>query len=218
MSGETAAGPHGSAAPAEAGADPSMEDILASIRRILNEEDAPAVAVEPPAAGHAAGPAPVVHEADDVLQLEPEMMVPDVEGPVPSPPPILSETVHSMEALPLAAMPVPLPVPMPMPVPGSAPLAVASPAPMPVDGAAAPVAASLVAPEAAAAAAVSVGALMRTLANERSTATHRGGPTIEDLVRDEMRPLLKGWLDQHLAPMVERLVRAEIERVVSRMA
>jgi len=76
---------------------------------------------------------------------------------------------------------------------------------------------ALVAPAAAAAAATAVGTLMRTLANERSTATHRGGPTIEDLVRDEMRPLLKSWLDQHLAPMVERLVRAEIERVVSRI-
>ena len=31
-----------------------------------------------------------------------------------------------------------------------------------------------------------------------------------------MRPLLKQWLDAHLPPMVERLVRAEIERVVGR--
>ena len=76
---------------------------------------------------------------------------------------------------------------------------------------------SLMAPEAAASAAASVSALMRTLATERNTAVHRGGPTIEDLVREEMRPLVKDWLDTHLAPMVERLVRAEIERVVSRM-
>ena len=39
---------------------------------------------------------------------------------------------------------------------------------------------------------------MRTLAAERSTAVHRGGPTIEDLVREEIRPLLKDWLDTHL--------------------
>ena len=45
---------------------------------------------------------------------------------------------------------------------------------------------------------------------------HRGGPTIEDLVREEIRPLLKEWLDAHLPPLVERLVRAEIERVVGR--
>jgi cell pole-organizing protein PopZ len=36
------------------------------------------------------------------------------------------------------------------------------------------------------------------------------------VVREELRPLLKEWLDQHLPPIVERLVRAEIERVVSR--
>ena len=28
--------------------------------------------------------------------------------------------------------------------------------------------------------------------------------------------MLKAWLDQHLPPLVERLVRAEIERVVGR--
>jgi uncharacterized protein len=37
--------------------------------------------------------------------------------------------------------------------------------------------------------------------------------TLEDLVREMLRPLLKGWLDDNLPSMVERLVRAEIERV-----
>ncbi len=75
--------------------------------------------------------------------------------------------------------------------------------------------ASLVAPEAAAAAASSVGALVRTLSS-RSAQVYQGGPTVEDLVREEIRPLLKQWLDEHLPPMVERLVRLEIERVVGR--
>jgi len=57
---------------------------------------------------------------------------------------------------------------------------------------------------------------MRTLAAERYTQVRSGGPTIEDLVRDEIRPLLKEWLDIHLPPLVERLVRTEIERVVGR--
>ncbi len=78
-------------------------------------------------------------------------------------------------------------------------------------------AAPLVAPEAAAAAASSVVALMRTLVSERRAAVARGGPTLEDLVREEMRPLLKQWLDAHLPGIVERLVRAEIERVVGRV-
>ena len=37
--------------------------------------------------------------------------------------------------------------------------------------------------------------------------------TLEDLVREMLRPMLKGWLDENLPGMVERLVRAEIERV-----
>jgi uncharacterized protein len=37
--------------------------------------------------------------------------------------------------------------------------------------------------------------------------------TLEDLVREMMRPMLKTWLDDNLPRLVERLVRAEIERV-----
>lgn len=147
--------------------DPSMDDILASIRRILNEDDAPKPAT------------PDAPPGDDVLVLDTSMMVPAEPSPMPPP------------ALPPG---VPNPAAPPMPDAG------------------------LIAPAAAAAAASSVGELVRTLANERNTAVHRGGPTIEDLVRDEMRPILKEWLDQHLPPLVERLVRAEIERVVGRMA
>jgi len=37
--------------------------------------------------------------------------------------------------------------------------------------------------------------------------------TLEDLVRDMLKPMLKAWLDDNLPNIVERLVRAEIERV-----
>jgi len=37
--------------------------------------------------------------------------------------------------------------------------------------------------------------------------------TLEDLVREMLRPMLKSWLDDNLPSLVERLVRAEIERV-----
>lgn len=40
------------------------------------------------------------------------------------------------------------------------------------------------------------------------------GRTLEDVVRDELRPLLKAWLDRHLPPLVERLVHKEIRRIV----
>jgi uncharacterized protein len=40
--------------------------------------------------------------------------------------------------------------------------------------------------------------------------------TLEDLVRDMLKPMLKAWLDANLPDIVERLVRAEIERVSRR--
>lgn len=41
----------------------------------------------------------------------------------------------------------------------------------------------------------------------------RNGRTLEDFVSELLRPMLKTWLDENLPAMVERLVRAEIERV-----
>jgi cell pole-organizing protein PopZ len=37
--------------------------------------------------------------------------------------------------------------------------------------------------------------------------------TVEDLVKEMLRPMLKAWLDDNLPSLVERLVRDEIERV-----
>jgi cell pole-organizing protein PopZ len=37
--------------------------------------------------------------------------------------------------------------------------------------------------------------------------------TLEDLVKEMLRPMLKSWLDDNLPSLVERIVRAEIERV-----
>jgi cell pole-organizing protein PopZ len=37
--------------------------------------------------------------------------------------------------------------------------------------------------------------------------------TVEDLMKEMLRPMLKAWLDDNLPSLVERLVRAEIERV-----
>ena len=207
--------PTGPAAPpaADPATDPSMEDILASIRRILNEDEAPKPAPEP----HE----PSQTRDDGVLVLDSSMMVPELprdtpprdtpprDAPQPKPsaerpanmehPPV-PETNASVSRAPPPSQQQPAPVATP---PGRPP---------------APANPLLVAPEAAAAAGASVDTLMRTLVSERNSAVQRGGPTIEDLVRSELRPLLKDWLDNHLPPLVERLVRAEIERVVGRMA
>lgn len=49
-----------------------------------------------------------------------------------------------------------------------------------------------------------------TLAN---TVLSNNARTLEDLVREMLRPMLKSWLDDNLPGLVERIVRAEIERV-----
>jgi hypothetical protein len=177
--------------------DPSMEDILASIRRILSEDE-PAV----PSADGAEAPASVAEEPgatevveDDVLVLDDSMLVPEPASTAAEPEPEPGSEPEPEPAPIIAAAPEPAPTPAPVVLP---------PAP------------ELIGPEAAAAATSSVGALMRTLAVERSTQVYHGGPTIEDVVREEVRPLLKQWLDQNLPPLVERLVRVEIERVVGR--
>jgi len=133
--------------------DPSMEDILASIRRILSEDEA-----APAGGGDRPVPpaAPPARDAsrDGVLVLDPAMMVPEA----------------------------PTPTEVAEPAPPLAPHRSAATAPE------TPSASGLVAPEAVAAAASSVGSLMRTLAAERSMQVHSGGPTIEDIVREELPP------------------------------
>lgn len=49
------------------------------------------------------------------------------------------------------------------------------------------------------------GTLARTVASNSRT--------VDDLVTEALRPMLKAWLDENLPTLVERLVRAEIERV-----
>ena len=160
-----------------------MEDILASIRRILSEDE------------QAAKPAPGAEEAD-VLALDESMLVPDPA----------SEPSNEPEPEPMPnAMSDPAPVRTPEP-----PAAVAPPT--------TPLLAAdrLIAPEAEAATASSVSSLLRTLESGRAMPVYRGGPSLEDMVREELRALLKQWLDTNLPPLVERLVRAEIERLVGR--
>jgi cell pole-organizing protein PopZ len=62
-----------------------------------------------------------------------------------------------------------------------------------------------------------VGQLLRSITTDRTVAVSRGGLTIEDIVREEIKPMLKAWFDSHLPSLVERIVRAEIGRVIDRM-
>ncbi len=46
-----------------------------------------------------------------------------------------------------------------------------------------------------------------------ATVVLQNGEMLERVMRDELRPMIKTWLDDNLPTMVERLVRSEIERV-----
>jgi cell pole-organizing protein PopZ len=51
---------------------------------------------------------------------------------------------------------------------------------------------------------------LNTLAN---SVLAQNGRTLEDLMREMLRPMLKSWLDDNLPSLVEDMVRTEIERV-----
>jgi cell pole-organizing protein PopZ len=221
----------------------SMDDILASIRRIMVDEEARLKGHV--GAAETSSPPPVVEtpleSVPPLLTLDDSMVVEDLPpapAPWPAPQhaaatvaaptalgwgaPLLQESASRIEDRPdePAANDVPWPVEAPALIPDDVTLGggQSSPAaslaqipalsPLTIE--------ALVAPAAAAAAAASVEALMRELSQSRSLLNSPTAPTIEDVVRGEIRPLLKAWLDEHLPTMVERLVRAEIERLVSR--
>lgn len=189
----------GTAPPPAGGQDQSMDDILASIRRILNEDEAAAQTAEVTAESSA--PEEPIAEAPELP--EPPPPPPKMAAPEFAPPPITPT--------PPMARSGPEPVELTSDMLVTPPIQPASPPRMALDDAS-----GLIAPAAAAAAAASVGSLLRAVSSERGSQVYRGGPSIEDLVREEIRPILKDWLDTHLPPLVERLVRAEIERVVNR--
>ena len=49
-----------------------------------------------------------------------------------------------------------------------------------------------------------------------STLPTNSSRTVEQMTEEMLRPMLKNWLDENLPPLVERLVREEIERVSRR--
>jgi cell pole-organizing protein PopZ len=67
---------------------------------------------------------------------------------------------------------------------------------------------------AAAAAFAQLGSLPRDRRRESELPLGGAERTLEDLIREMLRPMLQSWLDEHLPGIVERLVREEIARVV----
>jgi cell pole-organizing protein PopZ len=163
-------------------------------------------------------PPPIVNRP----AMSPILMPVPLSGQNPSPPLINRPAAlakASVFTAPLPAAPdIPPAVAIP-PAPLAEPRQDASPTTLP-ETETSPMSASLssglASNETTNAAAGSVTNLVRALTSDRSAQLHTGGPTIADLVREELRPVIKAWLDSNLPPLVERMVRAEIERVISR--
>ena len=51
---------------------------------------------------------------------------------------------------------------------------------------------------------------------ERAAIERGGTVTIEDVVREEIKPMLRAWIDQHLPKMLERLLQKELEKISRR--
>jgi cell pole-organizing protein PopZ len=167
--------------------EPTMEEILASIRRIISEDDAPA---EEAAAAPAPEPAPALLDEepaeDDVLELT---------DPIEPPAPVEPEPVGDIDVY------------SPEPEPEPAPPPPREPAPEPIRFSRDEVADNLVGDHAAGLAASAFGSLSSALLMPKD------GRTLEDVVRELLRPLLKEWLDQNLPRIVETKVEEEVHRI-----
>jgi cell pole-organizing protein PopZ len=215
--------------------EPSMEEILASIRRIIADDDAtktPPRAPEPPKSEpEPAPPQPVFSApppAPPVVPPRPRFEAEAARALAPSSPPEIATVAD--QASDILDLTESMAAPMPMPQPPSPPPANHSANAMPnpaafrtIDGSSdvdfdesserPGVTASsdqergrLVSGETSAAVDSAFNALAQTVLVQNAR-------TLEDLVREMLRPMLKTWLDDNLPGMVERLVRAEIERV-----
>ena len=173
-----------------------MEEILASIRRIISEDDAPGEGA--PAAEPTAEESPVVElVAAPVAEPEVEPMAEDEDDGVLE----LTEKVDSMGDLDVYTSVAPEPEPFAEPAYAPpAPVSYAEPEPV------AP-SASLVSDPAAAAASAAFGALSSQIMMPRD------GRTLEDVARELLRPLLKQWLDDNLPRIVQDTVQSEVERI-----
>ena len=159
--------------------DPSMEEILASIRRILAEEQDGSKFLEEP---------------EGELLLDNSMRVPLPDEQIE---PTIEPVVEEVVVLPLPAQDIPM-----EPYEKS----------KMEDQIQRPE--GLVDEQATSQVVNSVGSLLRNIGADRSVVIGRPGLTLEDMVREELKPMLKAWLDTNLPELVERVVRTEISRLV----
>jgi uncharacterized protein len=170
--------------------EPSMEEILASIRRIIAEDGDAAASPEKPAAEKAVKRDEEVLELTEVVEEDGSVVSLSTAGakkPTPEPPP-----KRAIDPAP----PPPVPEPEPEPVQTDEDRLVS---------------------ETTAAASMAALSQLSTLTAQRPQISDMplgdGNVTLLEVVRELLRPMLKDWLDTNLPPLVERLVQEEIRRV-----
>jgi cell pole-organizing protein PopZ len=193
--------------------EPSMEEILASIRRIIADDDT----TKAPPAGEPAKAAP---SAPKSAAPPPRMPAPPPRGAEPEPNAvelaeadpepdsgIEEQSADILELTESMAAPPPAPsasAPQFRTIDGASDVsfddAIERPAPQPRGEQ------ELISRSTRAAVDSAFNSLAQTVLVQNAR-------TLEDLVREMLRPMLKSWLDENLPGLVERLVRAEIERV-----
>ncbi len=187
--------------------DPSMDDILASIRKIISDDEARAQvgrqqasiqSVRPtavPGSEPQSATAPVDAGRDDVL--------------------LLTDLIEEPGSGAADAKSAPIPLPRIDP---------AQAAEMPQPSVEPPPGEALVGSGVVGAASSAFARLNQAVqesvpqpaAHEPGPSVDGNGKTIEDLVKEMLRPMLKEWLDRNLPPMVERFVEREIVRLTRR--
>ena len=188
--------------------EPSIEEILASIRQIISDDDeeglgdAPAeeeAAAEEPATEPEPEPEP---EAEATPEPEPEPE--PAPEPEPEPEPAADEGVLELTE---EMQEAPDDKPMEIDLQDAA----SEPAEDTGDE-------EIITGQTAASTLGSMAKLSTSMPVSRS-GKYRGydGVTVEDIVRDALHPLLREWVDENLPDMVESLVQAELQKLSNRL-
>jgi cell pole-organizing protein PopZ len=178
--------------------EPSMEEILSSIKRIIAEEGdtipgrsrRPSRTMSAPVERDPVYPEDEMDE-DEILELSDPMPMADRTPRTPK-----SPVLSSVDAAPEPRQAAPQPAPRPQPA-AEAP---ASPTERPI-----------VSRETAAATRAPLEALTRMMV--KPDANSDG--TLEGLVREMLRPILREWVDANLPNMVEDMVSREIAKIMN---
>jgi cell pole-organizing protein PopZ len=221
--------------------DPSMDDILASIRKIISDDEARAqVAANQP--GQNQGPSSQGTSGQGssgqgtVGQISPADVQPSQPAPaVPPRPPranvnanredvlLLTDLIEEQEPKLGAAGPRPTAPAQPIPLPRIDPVRASEmpqPSVEPAPDTASPLVGAVVAGVTSSAfdrlSQVVKERVPEPIAAEPGPNLGGGGKTIEEVVKEMLRPMLKEWLDKNLQPMVERMVEREIVRLTRR--